>query len=345
MQGIDWQDIDWQDWIDRVRSEEQGNIRSLEDIKHLIDAEFDPDSEMQGDCLPWSFTHDKFRLRPGECTVWAGINGHGKSAVLLQVALWLLPVSQIFLASFEMPMGKSAKRMMRQASGVDFPSPEFRSYFSDYSFGKLWLLDESGNLGLDRLEGLIGLAVYQYHAKHIIIDSLMKLGMDDDDYASQKKAVNMLCRLAKTYQIHIHLVAHMRKGPHGEEKQPDKFDVMGSSSITNLCDNLIIVHRNKRKERLRETQSPDYEPKEFDTTLRVAKQRHGEWEGRIGLYYHPASMQYTKRRDTAQPWPSPEEHRGMRFDTQHDTGSTHAAVQGGMPPALEGGADDMSTAF
>ena len=34
---------------------------------------------MLGDFLPWSKTHTTVRLRPGEVSVWAGINGHGRS--------------------------------------------------------------------------------------------------------------------------------------------------------------------------------------------------------------------------------------------------------------------------
>ena len=29
--------------------------------------------------LPWSKTHGNIKLRPGEVSVWAGVNGHGKS--------------------------------------------------------------------------------------------------------------------------------------------------------------------------------------------------------------------------------------------------------------------------
>lgn len=33
----------------------------------------------QGDHLPWPKTHDNLRFRPGEVSLWMGINGHGKS--------------------------------------------------------------------------------------------------------------------------------------------------------------------------------------------------------------------------------------------------------------------------
>ena len=35
--------------------------------------------------MPWSNTHDKVRLRMGECSVIAGINGHKKSTFISQI--------------------------------------------------------------------------------------------------------------------------------------------------------------------------------------------------------------------------------------------------------------------
>ena len=36
--------------------------------------------------LPWRKTHPDFHFRPAEVTLWAGINGHGKSQIIGQVA-------------------------------------------------------------------------------------------------------------------------------------------------------------------------------------------------------------------------------------------------------------------
>ena len=87
----------------------------------------------------------------------------------------------------------------------------------------------------------------------------------------------------------------MRKGE-SETKIPDKFDVKGAGELTDLVDNVMIVHRNKAKERRAEANETvdHYEP---DATLTVAKQRHGEWEGRINLYFHRDSQQYVPNPD------------------------------------------------
>jgi len=126
--------------------------------------------------------------------------------------------------------------------------------------------------------------------KHIVIDSLMKCGLGTDDYNAQKSFVDRLCWIAKTYKGHIHLVHHMRKG-RSENDIPDKFDVKGAGEITDMVDNLFIVHRNKGKEQKVE-KGESVDELEPDSTLTVAKQRHGEWEGKVALYFDPSSHQY-----------------------------------------------------
>ena len=125
-----------------------------------------------------------------------------------------------------------------------------------------------------------------------MIDSLMKCGINDDDYSGQKNFVDHLCWAAKNENVHIHLVVHMRKGK-SETERPGKFDVLGSSAITNLVDNLVIIHRNKAKELDVEQENSvnEYEP---DATLEVRKNRHGGKEGGIKLYFSDKYLQFNQ---------------------------------------------------
>lgn len=40
--------------------------------------------------MPWAKTFNTFEFRPGEMTVWGGVNGHGKSMLTTMVALGLM---------------------------------------------------------------------------------------------------------------------------------------------------------------------------------------------------------------------------------------------------------------
>ena len=62
----------------------------------------------------------------------------------------------------------------------------------------------------------------------------------------QKNFVRMLKEAARSTGLHIHLVAHMRKGE-TEHKMGNKMDIKGSGEITDLADYAFIVHKDVEK--------------------------------------------------------------------------------------------------
>lgn len=120
----------------------------------------------------------------------------------------------------------------------------------------------------------------------------MKCGINEDDYNGQKRFIDQLCAAAKDTGCHIHLIAHSRKGQ-DELTAPNKMDVKGSGSITDQVDNVFTVWRNKRKEQSISAgkAGPDV-IEQPDALLICDKQRHGEWEGRTGLWFHKDSFRY-----------------------------------------------------
>ena len=85
---------------------------------------------------------------------------------------------------------------------------------------------------------------------------------------------------------------HIRK-PDDDNKRPTKWDSKGSSAVTDLVDNVMMVWRNKPKERLIETgKATDKQLAEPDALLICDKQRNGDWEGTIGLFFDKNSHQY-----------------------------------------------------
>lgn len=120
----------------------------------------------------------------------------------------------------------------------------------------------------------------------------MKCGIGVDDYNRQKAFIDQLCAFAKDTGVHVHLVAHSRKGE-SEKNELDKLDVKGASEITDQVDNVFLVWRNKRKEdALAKTPGDTEVAKLPDALLTCVKQRHGEWEGRITLWFHRDSFQF-----------------------------------------------------
>ena len=75
---------------------------------------------------------------------------------------------------------------------------------------------------------------------------------------------------------------------------PDATNIMGSSHIRNLCDNIICVWRNRAKEKLvEEGKTSDEELKIIpDAKVFVQKQRNSQWEGSFNFWYDQKGLKY-----------------------------------------------------
>ena len=284
------QDGDFDRYMEERDTSEYANVKPATDFQSELLTYFNSDRVFAGASLPWAKTHEQFRLRPSEVTLWPGINGHGKSLVLGQVIMHLIKEQKACIASFEMKPVTTLARMCRQALKGSNPTDDYVKRFCDRAGDRLWFYDQHGTVSPDRVIAVIHYAAEKLGAHHFVIDSLMKCGISDDDYNGQKRFVDRLCAAAKDTCCHIHLVTHSRKGQ-DEFAIPNKMDVKGSGSITDQVDNVMTVWRNKRKEKeIAEGKTDEKTMNEADTLIICDKQRNGEWEGKIGLWYDPAGM-------------------------------------------------------
>ena len=254
--------------------------------------------------MPWRKTHGMVQFRPGEVTVWGGANGNGKSLVTGQIALSLCAQGEkVCIASFEMKPSKTLERMGRQFSGFNPNDPAFSGsdeatkelldvyqQFKEWTDGRLWLYDQQGTVTTRQVCAVVRYCAKERGITHFFVDSLMKCVSGEDDYNGQKLFVDELTAIARDNGIHIHLVHHIRK-PADESHKPSQYDYKGSGSITDQVDNVISVWRNKAKEKKRD-EGKAIEDKDPDALLICDKQRNGEWEGSIGLWFDRPSMQY-----------------------------------------------------
>jgi twinkle protein len=188
----------------------------------------------------------------------------------------------------EMKPEATLARMMRQVAGARLPADDYVKDFLRWTDDRLWIYDQVDTVKQDRIMGMIYFAGKVLDINHIVIDSLMKCGIGSDDYVAQENFVDKLCWMAKSENIHIHLVHHIRKGDK-EGRIPGKFDIKGTGGLTDLVDNVFIHWRNKGKEEKVASGAMVDEP---DAILKVDKQRHGEWEGTFQLWHQPESLQF-----------------------------------------------------
>jgi len=303
--GMEEEDI--VQFYDVARTIDPDELKGAVEFTESVMNEFYPvDGKIPGFETPWEGAKKKFRVRNSEVSIWTGINGHGKSQCLGHLFVHGLALGEKgCVASLEIKPAKLLRRMVIQSTGKKMPTQQEIYDNLDWFDEKLWLFDVTGTAKVDKLFEVFEYARKRYGIKHFLIDSLMKCGIADDDYSGQKFFVERLCDFVNEYDCHIHLVAHSRKGEN-EGKLPGKLDVKGSGSISDLAHNCFTVWRNKAKEeKIRKLKSLtnlseeeafaefDKLQQEPDALLICDKQREGDWEGKIPLYFNVESYQYT----------------------------------------------------
>jgi len=275
----------------QARDADKALVQDAGDFRDALIDEFYGDKALAGGELPWDKAADLWRIRRGELTIWTGFNGHMKSMVTGYVILHLMKQGEkACIASFEMKPQKTLRRMSMQAVGCK-PTVEYVHKFLDFAAGKLWIYNQQGETTPERVLGVITYCAEQLGVTQFVVDSMMKVVGDEDDYNGQKKFVGRLHNLARELNVHIHLVAHARKRE-DENKRPGKQDNKGSGAIVDQTDNFVAVFKIPKK--------PDVVDDGPDFCLYVDKQRHGEWEGNIALWLDPASLQFKQHpRDKA----------------------------------------------
>jgi twinkle protein len=209
--------------------------------------------------LPWQKTKLDFDFRPGEVTVWAGQNGSGKTMLTIQVLMSLISQEQsVCVASLEIKPEKTLQRMLRMFTLTN-PNVEENmdeaaiAFFDEQSTSmlewakKLYIFNKFGDCSPETILGMVKYCGEKLGIQHVIIDNLQKCIRGSDDYNAEKGFVADLFNVAQEAKIHVHLVHHTRK-PSKETNVPDKSDIKGSGAITDIVDNIFMVHRNKEKE-------------------------------------------------------------------------------------------------
>lgn len=252
--------------------------------------------EQEGYTVPYGKLSDKVHFRPSEMTLWSGAAGSGKSQIISDcIPHWIKQGSRICLASLEMKGEQTLRRMCKQAGGVDRPTAQYIERILDWLDSGLLLYERVGKAGVPALLDVFDYARAKYGCDQFIIDSLMRLGIPQDDYNGQEKAVFQIVDWTIRHNVHLHLVAHSRKGEKGQGA-PETEDIKGAMEIGANAFNILTVWRNRRHEEALEAAETDAIRQELNqkpgVILNVAKQRNGDFEGKAGLWFDQSTYRY-----------------------------------------------------
>lgn len=241
---------------------------------------------------------DRLIFRPGEVTAWAGYNGHRKSMFTGQVALDLCVARErVLMASFEMVPAATLERMAKQCFGVARPSKDSLDTFATWTDDRLWLFDHVGRITPEQCIAVVRYFAEELKGSQVVIDSMMMVCKSEEHLDEQKQFATDIVRAAQEFSLHIHLVTHCRKPQTGEDKPPTKYDLRGSAAISDQAHNVVTIWANKAKKAALEANPHDAKAlEEPDARIAVEKQRNGEWEGAVKLWFHPPSMRFVDDR-------------------------------------------------
>jgi twinkle protein len=253
-------------------------VQKISDIAHGRGA-------LEGCSLPWGGLNDLVRLKPGKLSLWAGINFHGKTAMLKQMALHLARSGhKVCIASLEESVEETMHDLVQQAlPHTDIrESDEWIDIVCNWAHGKLWLYNQTRMIDPNRALALIAYAAQEKGCTHFILDSLMRTGLPQDDYEGQRVFINRLSNYARQLGIHIHLVHHIVKVD--ESNVPGRESIRGGGAIQDQFDHIFIVWRDVNEEK--DCDAPD-------GMLVIAKNRGirpANYIGKVKMWVHKSGQ-------------------------------------------------------
>lgn len=246
----------------------------------------------------------------GELSVWSGGNGSGKSTILNQIAIESIKQDyNTLIFSGELKDSRLMKWINLQVCGknnllhnqqYDFYYPKDKEATMNVTNNKLFIYDNELGNDINKIIFAIYDAVKSKNVKMVILDNLMSMNLSNygqDKYEVQTKLITELSDMAKRLNIHIHFVCHPRKSTNFLRK----YDISGTADLTNIADNVFIVHRvnNDFKKQFQEMfKKNDEELLSYDNIVEICKNREqGIQDMFIGQYFEVETKRFLNYKD------------------------------------------------
>lgn len=193
----------------------------------------------------------------GEVTVLSGGSGSGKTTFLNHLILTAIQRNfRVALWSGEMAGGRIVAWLDQMAAGKNNVEPiygtdglysvpkRYRERINAWLGDRLWIYNNDYGQKWSQLGSDIAEAIKGHGVNLVLVDNLMGIDLDNflgDANEKQKAFIISLTDLAKKTNTHIVLVAHPRK--ENLTQLIRKESISGSSDITNLAFNVVLLHR------------------------------------------------------------------------------------------------------
>ena len=238
----------------------------------------------------------------GDVSILSGLSGAGKTSWLdciilnviergFKVGVWSGELQDFRFQSWidNVAAGKNHVVKNPNFDNLYYTPSGIAEKINSWLDGKLFLYNNNYKNRWKQLFEDIQKLVDKEDCKLIVLDNLMALNISDFDGTKneqQSQFINEIKEYAKQKNIHVILVCHPRK----QDGFLRKESISGTADLTNLCDNLFILHRVGRDFRSRaaeffgENEISKYI--NYDTVVEVCKNRMlGVQDYLVGMYY------------------------------------------------------------
>ncbi len=234
--------------------------------------------------LPFGFP---WKIRKGELTLVLGEKGKGKSTFLSYLMLHAMRRGmKALVASMETRPEVTLKIMLAQLVGQ---SKMINNEANQAMLvkGISWLqqrcalYDFLGAVDYRVLLQAMGHAHTKLGCDFFLIDSLMRLGIADDDYAGQGRCALQLANFAAEHNSHVVLINHLNKSD-GHNRARSR----GSQQVVDNSHNVLCVERNEDKWAKIDDLRDEKERGVLDasTLAKKIEEMKTQWDAKILLY-------------------------------------------------------------
>lgn len=241
-------------------------------------------------------------LMLGDISVLSGTSGSGKTSWIdcmtlnvisrgFNVAIWSGELQDFRFQGWinQIAAGKSFVRKKEGYDNFYYTPKNISEKINLWLDKKLFLYNNQYGNKWQQLFSDIKDVVEKENVQLVVLDNLMALnidGYDGDKYSQQTRFINDLKEYAKIKNVHILLVCHPRK----EMGFLRKESISGTADLTNLADNVFIIHRVGKDFETRGTEffgeDKIREYSVYSSVIEVAKNRSvGIVDLLVGMYY------------------------------------------------------------
>lgn len=191
-------------------------------------------------------------LSKGTFSIISGDNSSGKSTFVNQMVLNIANQGyKSMVYSGELTIKRFTKWMLRQACGSDnmrksqkgnyYVPDDAAKKIAEWASDKIYLYNNKKSQRVSDITKKIIQCIEEKGVELIVIDNLMSMETSElgNDFGTDKQIIQATINIAKSYNVHIILIAHPRKSNGYLRKN----DICGEKNIANLADNIFIMHR------------------------------------------------------------------------------------------------------